>query len=37
MMIVNSGGYYYIRHALPTVKNNTSLKLWYNMGNSEIL
>lgn len=25
MMIANSGGHYYIRHALPMVKNDTSL------------
>ena len=36
MMIVKSGRYY-IRHALSMVKNNTSLKLWYNMENCEIL
>lgn len=36
MMIVKSGRYY-IRDALSTVKNNTSLKLWYNMENCEIL
>ena len=36
MMIVKSS-VYYIRHALSMVKNNTSLKLWYNMENCEIL
>lgn len=37
IMITNSGGNYYIGHALPMVKNNASFKLWYNMENSEIL
>ena len=36
MMIVKSGRYY-IRHALSMVKNNTSLTVWYNMENCEIL